>query len=120
MDSDKIMLFTTTLMTGVWARWRSIVLLVMTVVLCCFEVRHVPYKLRFALNNPQIHIAGLPLPERRLALSGAENAAQFMDGRDYLAGTGVNGYSVCANVGRTGLLLNYVLQYRLVSFRRSP
>lgn len=24
-----------------------------------FEVRHVPYKLRFALNNPQIHIAGL-------------------------------------------------------------
>ncbi len=24
-----------------------------------FEVRHVPYKMRFALNNPQIHIAGL-------------------------------------------------------------
>ena len=33
--------------------------LVMTVVFMLFEVRHVPYKLRFALNNPQIHIAGL-------------------------------------------------------------
>lgn len=74
-----------------------------------FEVRHVPYKLRFALNNPQIHIAGLHRALKGVsALSGAENAAQFMDGRDYLAGTGVNGYSVCANVGRTGLLLNYV------------
>lgn len=34
-------------------------LLVMTVVFMLFEVRHVPYKMRFALNNPQIHIAGL-------------------------------------------------------------
>ncbi|ACN47732.1 hypothetical protein STL3553_c38800 [Salmonella enterica subsp. enterica serovar Typhimurium str. L-3553] len=59
MDSDKIMLFTTTLMTGVSGAMASIVLLVMTVVFMLFEVRHVPYKLRFALNNPQIHIAGL-------------------------------------------------------------
>lgn len=29
----------------------------MTVVFMLFEVRHVPYKMRFALNNPQIHIA---------------------------------------------------------------
>ncbi|VFS39450.1 putative permease [Salmonella enterica subsp. enterica serovar Typhimurium] len=63
-----------------------------------------PYKLRFALNNPQIHIAGL-----HRALKGVSHylalktLLQFMDGRDYLAGTGVNGYSVCANVGRTGL-----------------
>lgn len=103
MDSDKIMLFTTTLMTGVSGAMASIVLLVMTVVFMLFEVRHVPYKLRFALNNPQPYCRPAPRPERRLALSGAENAAQFMDGRDYLAGTGVNGYSVCANVGRTGL-----------------
>ena len=37
----------------------SVLLLVMTVVFMLFEVRHVPYKMRFALNNPQIHIAGL-------------------------------------------------------------
>ncbi len=44
-----------------------------------FEVRHVPYKLRFALNNPQIHIAGLHRALKGVfALSGAEkNAAQF-------------------------------------------
>ncbi len=35
------------------------VLVVLPVVFMLFEVRHVPYKLRFALNNPQIHIAGL-------------------------------------------------------------
>ncbi len=37
----------------------SIVLLVMTVIFMLFEVRHLPYKLRFALNNPRLHIAGL-------------------------------------------------------------
>ncbi len=31
-----------------------------------------------------------------------------MDGRDYLAGTGVNGYSVCAMWGVPAFLLNYV------------
>ncbi len=42
MDSDKIMLFTTTLMTGVSGAMASIiVLLVMTVVFMLFEVRHV-------------------------------------------------------------------------------
>ena len=50
---------TTTLMTGLSGAMASVVLLVMTVVFMLFEVRHVPYKLRFALNNPQIHIAGL-------------------------------------------------------------
>ncbi|MBC6503515.1 MULTISPECIES: AI-2E family transporter [Citrobacter] len=59
MDSDKIMTFTTTLMTSLSGAMASVVLLVMTVVFMLFEVRHVPYKLRFALNNPQIHIAGL-------------------------------------------------------------
>lgn len=59
MDSDKIMTFTTTLMTSLSGAMASVVLLVMTVVFMLFEVRHVPYKLRFSLNNPQIHIAGL-------------------------------------------------------------
>ncbi|HFZ8994649.1 TPA: AI-2E family transporter [Citrobacter freundii] len=59
LDSDKMVVLTTTLMTGLSGAMASVVLLVMTVVFMLFEVRHVPYKLRFALNNPQIHIAGL-------------------------------------------------------------
>jgi Predicted permease len=59
IDSDKLMTFTTTLMTQLSNAMASVVLLVMTVVFMLFEVRHVPYKLRFALARPQIHIAGL-------------------------------------------------------------
>lgn len=59
MDSDKMMAFATTLMTSLSGAMASIGLLVMTVVFMLFEVRHLPYKLRFALANPQIHIAGL-------------------------------------------------------------
>lgn len=59
MDSEKVMTFATTLMTQLSGAMASVVLLVMTVVFMLFEVRHVPYKLRFALSNPQIHIAGL-------------------------------------------------------------
>lgn len=59
MDSEKIMTFATALMTQLSGAMASIVLLVMTVVFMLFEVRHVPYKMRFALANPQIHIAGL-------------------------------------------------------------
>lgn len=59
MDSDKMMTFITALMTQLSGAMASIVLLVMTVVFMLFEVRHVPYKMRFALANPQIHIAGL-------------------------------------------------------------
>jgi predicted PurR-regulated permease PerM len=59
MDSEKLMTWATTLMTQLSGAMASVLLLVMTVVFMLFEVRHVPYKLRFALNNPQIHIAGL-------------------------------------------------------------
>jgi predicted PurR-regulated permease PerM len=54
-----VVTFTTALMTGLSGAMASVLLLVMTVVFMLFEVRHVPYKMRFALNNPQIHIAGL-------------------------------------------------------------
>ena len=57
--SEKVVTFTTALMTGLSGAMASVLLLVMTVVFMLFEVRHVPYKMRFALNNPQIHIAGL-------------------------------------------------------------
>ncbi|MEJ8323337.1 MULTISPECIES: AI-2E family transporter [Kosakonia] len=59
MDSERLMGFATTMATQLSNAMASIVLLVMTVVFMLFEVRHVPYKLRFALHNPQIHIAGL-------------------------------------------------------------
>lgn len=59
IDTDKLMSFATTLMTQLSNAMASIVLLVMTVVFMLFEVRHVPYKLRFALARPQIHIASL-------------------------------------------------------------
>lgn len=42
MDSDKLMTFTTTLMTSLSGAMASVVLLVMTVVFMLFEVRHVP------------------------------------------------------------------------------
>lgn len=59
IDSDKLMTLTTTLMTQLSGAMTSIVLLLMTVIFMLFEARHVPYKLRFALANPRIHIAGL-------------------------------------------------------------
>ena len=91
MDSDKLMTFTTVLMTGLSGAMASVILLVMTVVFMLFEVRHVPYKLRFALNNPQIHIAGL-----HRALKGVSH---------YLALMGVQ---FALMWGVLAFLLNYV------------
>lgn len=103
IDSDKLMTFTTTLMTGLSGAMASVFLLVMTVVFMLFEVRHVPYKLRFALNNPQIHIAGLHRALKGVSHYGVKNIAQLMDRGYRLAGTGANGHSVCADVGRAGI-----------------
>ena len=43
MDSEKVVTFTTALMTGLSGAMASVLLLVMTVVFMLFEVRHVPY-----------------------------------------------------------------------------
>ena len=59
IDGDRMMSWATTLMTQLSGAMISIALLVMTVVFMLFEARHIPYKLRYALVNPQIHIAGL-------------------------------------------------------------
>jgi hypothetical protein len=99
MDSERVMSFATTMMTQLSNAMASIVLLVMTMVFMLFEVRHVPYKMRFALNNPQIHIAGLHRALKGVSLSGAKNAAQSVDGRDRLGGAGHYGHPVCAHVG---------------------
>ncbi len=80
-------------------------------------MRHVlAHKLRFAKQSTN------PVPACRalkgVSLSGAENARSFYGRARLSGGTGVNGYSVCANVGRTGLLLNYVPNIRLGDFRQ--
>lgn len=59
LDSERVVSFATTIMTQLSGAMASVVVLIMTVIFMLFEVRHIPYKLRFALNNPQIHIAGL-------------------------------------------------------------
>ncbi len=59
LDSERVVSFATTLMTQLSGAMASIIVLIMTVIFMLFEVRHIPYKLRFALNNPRIHIAGL-------------------------------------------------------------
>lgn len=120
MDSEKVMTYATTLMTGLSGAMASILLLVMTVVFMLFEVRHVPYKLRFALNNPQIHIAGLPpRPEGRVQISGPENAVKRLDRGDCLAGTDADGRAVRADVGRTGVSAELRTQHRRGAFRRA-
>ena len=96
--------FTTALMTGLSGAMASVLLLVMTVVFMLFEVRHVPYKMRFALNNPQIHIAGLHRAIKGVShYLALKDATQFMDRCHRLAGAGADGGAVCADVGSTGV-----------------
>lgn len=59
IDSDRVMTLATSLMGQISGAMASVVLLIMTVVFMLFEARHIPYKLRYALNNPRIHIASL-------------------------------------------------------------
>lgn len=59
IDSERLMSVATSLMTQFSGAMASIVVLIMTVIFMLFEVRHLPYKLRFALVRPQVHIASL-------------------------------------------------------------
>lgn len=109
MDSDKVMSFATTLMTGVSGAMASILLLVMTVVFMLFEVRHVPYKLRFALANPKIHIAGL-----HRALKGVthylalKTFISLLTGLVIWIGLELLGVQYALMWGVLGFLLNYI------------
>lgn len=58
-DPNVIMNMATMVLTQFSGAMTNIVLLILTVVFMLFEVHHLPYKLRNALMNPQIHIAGL-------------------------------------------------------------
>lgn len=58
-DPNVVMNMATLLLTQFSGAMTNIVLLILTVVFMLFEVHHLPYKLRNALMNPQIHIAGL-------------------------------------------------------------
>ncbi|VYU06421.1 AI-2E family transporter [Metakosakonia massiliensis] len=109
MDSERVMTFATTLMTQLSNAMASIVLLVMTVVFMLFEVRHVPYKMRFALNNPQIHIAGL-----HRALKGVSHylalktLLSLWTGVIIWAGLTLMGIQFALMWGVLAFLLNYV------------
>lgn len=59
LDPNALMGFATTLFSQISGAMTRIVLVMMTVVFMLFEVHHLPYKLRNALVNPQIRIAGL-------------------------------------------------------------
>ena len=54
-----IMNVATMVLTQFSGAMSNFILLIMTVIFMLFEVRHLPYKLRNALVNPQIRIAGL-------------------------------------------------------------
>ena len=75
--------------------------------------------MRFALNNPQIHIAGL-----HRALKGVSHylalktLTQFMDRRNHLAGVGADGVQF-ALMGNTGVFAQLRAQYRRGNFRRT-
>lgn len=109
MDSERLMTFATTLMTQLSNAMASIILLVMTVVFMLFEVRHVPYKLRFALNNPQVHIAGL-----HRALKGVSHylalktLLSLWTGAIVWAGLAIMGVQFALMWGVLAFLLNYV------------
>ncbi|MGG1905239.1 AI-2E family transporter [Enterobacter ludwigii] len=85
-----------------------------------FEVRHVPYKLRFALNNPQIHIAGL-----HRALKGVskylalKTLLSVWTGVIVWLGLMLMGVQFALMWGVLAFLLNYVPQHRRGAFRRA-
>jgi len=109
MDSEKVMTYATTLMTQLSGAMASIVLLVMTVVFMLFEVRHLPYKLRFALSNPHIHIAGL-----HRALKGVSHylalktLISLWTGFIIWLGLELMGIQFALMWGVLGFLLNYI------------
>lgn len=59
LDPNVIMNMATTLLAQFSGAMTNVVLLILTVVFMLFEVHHLPYKLRNAMMNPQIRIAGL-------------------------------------------------------------
>ncbi|OON39419.1 pheromone autoinducer 2 transporter [Izhakiella australiensis] len=59
LDPDTVMSMASSLLTKFSGVMSGLVLLLMTVIFMLLEVHHLPYKLRFALVNPRIRIAGL-------------------------------------------------------------
>ncbi|MEJ4046746.1 AI-2E family transporter [Erwinia sp. SLM-02] len=59
LDPGAMVNVATSMFTQISGAMTQLVLVVMTVVFMLFEVHHLPYKLRNALVNPQIRIAGL-------------------------------------------------------------
>jgi len=64
-DPNMLMSFATVALTQFSGMMSNFVLLILTVVFMLFEVHHLPYKMRNALTNPQIRIAGRLSPACR-------------------------------------------------------
>lgn len=59
LDPSAMMDVATTMLGQFSGAMAQIILVMMTVIFMLFEVHHLPYKLRYALVNPQIRIAGM-------------------------------------------------------------
>lgn len=59
LDPNAVVDVATTMLGQFSGAMAQIILVLMTVIFMLFEVHHLPYKLRYALVNPQIRIAGL-------------------------------------------------------------
>ncbi|MTD28218.1 AI-2E family transporter [Erwinia sorbitola] len=59
LDPNAVMDVATTMLGQFSGAMAQIILVMMTVIFMLFEVHHLPYKLRYALVNPQIRIAGM-------------------------------------------------------------
>lgn len=59
LDPNVVMDMATSVLKQLSGAMTNVLLLILTVVFMLFEVRHLPYKMRNAMVNPQIRIAGL-------------------------------------------------------------
>ncbi len=73
-----------------------------------FEVRHVPYKMRFALNNHRFTSRDYTAHLKAFRIIWLKDATQFMDGCYRLAGAGANGVQFALMWAVLAFLLNYV------------
>lgn len=104
-----MMTFATTFMTQISGAMASVLVLIMTVIFMLFEVRHIPYKLRFALNQPRLHIAGLHQALRNVSRYLAlKTLISLMTGLVLWLGLTLLHVQFALMWGVLGFLLNYI------------
>ncbi|MEA1063047.1 AI-2E family transporter [Erwinia sp. HR93] len=109
IDTEHMMTFATTFMTQISGAMASVLVLIMTVIFMLFEVRHIPYKLRFALNQPRLHIAGLHQALRNVSRYLAlKTLISLMTGLVLWLGLTLLHVQFALMWGVLGFLLNYI------------